>query len=176
MHQTKKKGLIWGVGPIAIFPTSSNRQTGLGEWQLGPSLAVLDSSKKNWVLGALAEVPFSLESDAYSVLFQPVFTRLLSNDRYVGVGDLLWKFDDQNGNYNIPLSFRVGKVFKFGKQPINIFFQPQYTPRGLTSQPTAKYGFKLSCTFLLPGAEFGYSKEKAARRCGRNCLGCRRCN
>ena len=159
VHQTQKEGVIWGVGPIAVLPTSSNRQSGLGEWQLGPSFAVLDSSKKHWVLGALAEVPFSLESDAYSVLFQPVLTRLLSNDRYVGVGDLLWKFDDHNGNYNIPLSFRVGKVFKFGKQPINIFVQPQYTPVGLTSQPTAKYGIKLSVTLLLPGAEFGYSKD-----------------
>jgi hypothetical protein len=88
----------------------------------------------------------------------------------------LWKFDDQNGNYNLPLSLRMGKVFKAGKQPINIFLQPQYTPPGLTSQPSAKYGVKLSITFLLPGAEFGYSKEKAEKRaCRGGCLGCRHC-
>jgi hypothetical protein len=160
VHETEKKGLIWGVGPVVNFPTSSNRQTGLGEWQLGPAFAVVDSSKKNWVFAALFEVPFSLESDAYNILFNPGVTRLLPNDCYIGTGDLLMKLDDQNGNYNIPLSFRVGKVFKFGKQPINIFVQPQYTPSGFTSQPSAaQYGVKLNCTFLLPGAEFGYSKR-----------------
>ena len=60
VHETKKKGLIWGVGPVVNFPTSSNRQTGLGEWQLGPTFAVVDSSKKNWVFAALFEVPFSV--------------------------------------------------------------------------------------------------------------------
>lgn len=164
VHSTSKKGLIWGVGPIAVLPTSTSNQTGLGEWQLGPAVAVLDSSKKNWVLGALVQAPFSLASDSYSVQFQPIMTRLLANESYVGVGDLLWKLDDQNGNYNLPLSFRFGKVFQFGKQPINIFVQPEYTPRGLTSQSTAKYGAKLSMSFLLPGASFGYSPEKAARR------------
>ena len=181
-HPTKKKGVTWGVGPVIIFPTSTDAsllfegQTGLGEWQLGPSAAILDASHKGWVMGALFEAPFSVESDAYSLLVQPILTKLLKNEKYIGVGDLLWKLDDQNGNYNFPLSIRFGKVFKAGKQPINVFLQPEYTPSGLTSLPSAKYGLKLNITFLLPGAEFGYCKEKAAqRRCRRGCRGCYHC-
>ena len=107
-----------------------------------------------------------------SVVLQPVFTKLLSRQRYIDWGDLSMTLDDQNSGYNLPLSVRFGKVFKAGKQPINIFVQPQYTPDGFHSGPTAKYGVKLSMSFLLPGASFGYSKEEAARRaCRRGCVG-----
>lgn len=178
-HPTKKKGVTWGIGPVAILPTSTDTslifegQLGLGEWQLGPSAAYINASRKNWVFGGLIEAPFSLESDSYSILYQPILTRLLKNEKYVGIGDLLWQFNDENGNYNLPISFRFGKVFTAGKQPINIFVQPELTPRGFSSVPTSKYGFKLSITFLLPGAKFGYDKEKAAlNACTPDCFDC----
>jgi hypothetical protein len=183
--KSKKEGVKFGYGPVAILPTSTSpslihgdRQTGLGEWQLGPAAAYINSSKKGWVFGALVEIPFSLESDAYAVECQPILTKLLKDEKYIAIGDLLWKFDDQNGNYNIPLSMKFGKVIKAGKQPINVFLQPEYTPVGLTSHGTqSKYGLKISVSFLLPGAEFGYNKEKAAKKaCGSSCLGCCHCN
>ena len=136
---------------------------------------MIDSRKKGWVTGFLFQMPFSTESDAYSVNVQPIFTKLLKNEKYIAAGDLLLNFNDQNDGYNIPLSVKFGKVIKAGKQPINIFIQPQYTPAGFHSGPTANYGVKLSMSFLLPGAEFGYNKDKAAKQCGRGCLGCRHC-
>lgn len=170
--ESRKEGVKWGVGPVAIIPSSTNGN-GLGEWQLGPSFAVINTSKKGWIYGFLVEVPFSLESDAYAVQMQPIFTRLLKDEWYVAIGDLLWKLDDQNRGYDIPLSFKVGRVIKAGTQPINIFIQPEYTPVGLTTSPTtAKYGIKLSVSFLLPGAKFGYNADKA---CGSGCRGCRLC-
>ena len=98
-HPTDIEDLTWGIGPAIIFPTASNpsrftgeRQTGLGEWQLGSAFAVLKGSKK-WVIGSLLQSTWSFESDAYDVSFQPVATRLnVIGDWYVGVGDLLLKF------------------------------------------------------------------------------------
>ena len=138
------------VPPVVIAPTSSNRQLGLGEWQLGPTIFAVSSAVPKWNLGALVEVPFSMESDAYSVQMQPIAVRMLPDEWYVGAGDLLWTFDDQNGGYNIPLSVRVGKVHKFGDHLMNIFLQPRYTPRGFHSGGAAEWGIKLSVTLLLP--------------------------
>jgi len=45
---------------------------------------------------------------------QPIAGRALPDQWYVGAGDLLWAFEDQNGGYDIPQSVRVGKVFKLG--------------------------------------------------------------
>lgn len=139
-----------GVGPVVIAPTSSHRQLGLGEWQLGPTIFVVSKAVPKWNLGGLVQVPFSMESDAYTVQMQPIVVRTLPDEWYVGVGDLLWKIDDQNGGYDIPLSVRVGKVLKFGDHLLNISLQPQYTPRGFHSGETAEWGIKLSVTFLLP--------------------------
>jgi len=173
---TPQKGLVWGIGPAYVFPTSTNRQTGSGEWQLGPAFAIIDSRKKSWVYGFLIQAPISLESNAYSISVQPILTKLLKNQKYIAAGDLLLKFDDQDEGYNIPLSLKFGKVFKAGKLPINVFLQPQYTPDGFHSGPTAKYGVKLSMSFMLPGAEFGYSKDKAAKgACRRGCIGSCHC-
>jgi hypothetical protein len=151
---------------VIVFPTSTNpdfihgdRQLGLGEWQLGPAFAYINAALiEKLTLGALLEAPFSFESDAFSVTVQPIFTKLLHDEWFVGIGDLAWKISDQNDNYNFPLSLQVGKVVKAGELPLKIFLQPEYTPAGLTSQPTTKYGVKLSVSFLLPGAKFGYGE------------------
>jgi len=60
VHQTKKKGLIWGVGPVISFPTSSNRQTGLGEWQFGPAFAVVLSLPLKSIVAVSIESLFGL--------------------------------------------------------------------------------------------------------------------
>jgi hypothetical protein len=183
-----KKGVNYAVGPVVILPTSTNpdgihgdKQFGLHEWQFGPAFAYVNSARvKGLTFGFLFEAPFSLESNAYSVSVQPIFTKLLKGEKFVGIGDLAMKFDDQNGNYNIPLSIQFGKVVKAGELPLKIFLQPEYTPAGFTTQPTAKYGVKLSISVLLPGANFGYSKEKEEKRqnkrCNRGCLGHCQCN
>jgi hypothetical protein len=160
-----KKGVNLGFGPTMVFPTSTDRRLGLGEWQIGPALAYIDAARfKDSIVGGLVQVPFSLESDAYSVTFSPIATRILKDGWFAGIGDLALKLNDQDGNYNIPLSMQVGKVIAAGKQPLKLSVQPEWTPSGLTSQPTAKYGVKFTVSILLPGAEFGYSKEKAAKR------------
>ena len=118
-----------GVGPVIIAPTATHPQLGLREWQLGPSIFAITKAVPKWNLGFLVQIPFSMESDAYTVQMQPIAVRLLPNEWYVGVGDLLWNLDDRNGNYDIPLSVRIGKVQKIGNSLFNIFLQPQYTPR-----------------------------------------------
>jgi len=63
--------------------------------------------------------------------------------------------DNHNGDYDIPISLRAGKVVKVGKSPFNIFFQCDYHPAGLQSVPGTEYSFKLSVTPLLPGFKLG---------------------
>lgn len=139
-----------GIGPVVIVPTSTHSQLGLGEWQLGPTVFAVSKAVPKWNLGVLVQAPFSMESDAYALQVQPIVVRTLPQDWYVGSGDLLWTFDDQNGGYDVPLSARVGKVHKFGDHILNIFLQPQYTPRGFHSGGKAEWGIKLNVTFLLP--------------------------
>jgi hypothetical protein len=150
VHPIKSLKTNVGVGYIAVAPTATHPQLGLREWQLGPTIFAVSKVVPKWNLGALVEVPFSLESDAYAVQMQPIAVRLLPDEWYVGWGDLNWTMDDQNGNYNLPINLRVGKVCKVGDQPLNVFLMPFYTPNGLRKGPAAEWGVKLSVTFLFP--------------------------
>jgi hypothetical protein len=145
--------LIFGY--TAIFPTATDAQLGLREWQLGPAAGVVYKAIPKTLLGFIYQQTFSLESQAQQVLVQPVFIRNLPDEWYVGWGDLNWQFNTDNGDYNIPLSVRLGKVCMVGQRPINIFVQPFYTPEGLRQGPASEWGVKLNITFLFPGAKFG---------------------
>ncbi len=171
IHPSEKLKTNFGVGYVATLPTRTHPALGLGEWQLGPSFAVISRAVPKWVLGGLVEVPFSLESDAYTVQMQAIALRLLPDEWFVGWGDQILKFDDQNGGYDIPLSMQIGKVTKVGKTPMKLFVQPIYTPDGLRSGPGgAQWSIKLNATILFPGAKLDAPLWSAF--CGRG-GGCR---
>ncbi len=143
------------LGYTAILPTSTDRQLGLGEWQLGPAVGVLYKQIPKTLLGVIYQQPFSFESNAQQVLIQPVIVRHLPNEWYIRWGELNFVFNTETGDYNIPLNIAIGKVLKVGNQPINIFVEPFYTPEDLRNGPGSQWGVKLNVTFLFPDKKFG---------------------
>ncbi|NQT12670.1 MAG: hypothetical protein HQ582_07975 [Planctomycetes bacterium] len=168
VHPVKGFGTVL-FGYTAILPTSTDRQLGLGEWQLGPAVGVLYKQIPKTLVGFIYQQPFSFQSNAQQVLVQPVFVRHLPKEWYLGWGDLNWAFNTETGDYNMPLSVKVGKVGKIGCQPVNIFVQPFYTPEGLRSGPASEWGVKLNVTFLFPEKKFGpLTGSLFGRRCCRH--------
>jgi len=45
-------GLIWGVGPVALFPTATDDALGAGKWAAGPTAVAL-LQRDGWTVGAL---------------------------------------------------------------------------------------------------------------------------
>jgi hypothetical protein len=155
IHPSERLKTNFGLGYVAVLPTRTHPALGRGEWQLGPSAVVITRAIPKWIFGGLVEIPFSLESDAYAVQAQPIALRLLKDEWFVGVGDQLVKFTDQNGGYEIPLSLQLGRVVKIGKTPVKWFIEPTYTPDGLRSGPGgAIWSIKLNATILFPEAKF----------------------
>ncbi|MHC4178980.1 MAG: hypothetical protein ACYSWU_15815 [Planctomycetota bacterium] len=154
VHQVKGFGTVI-LGYTAILPTSTDRQLGLGEWQLGPAAAVLYKQIPKTLVGFVYQQPFSFQSNAQQVLVQPILVRHLPHEWYIRWGELNWTFNTETGDYDIPLNVALGKVCKVGNQPINVFVQPFYTPEGLRSGPAAEWGVKLNVTLLFPKKKFG---------------------
>ena len=46
-------GLIWGVGPVLLYPTATHPFLGSGKWGAGPTAVAL-VQKNGWTVGALA--------------------------------------------------------------------------------------------------------------------------
>jgi hypothetical protein len=173
----------WGniaLGYSLIAPTSTHPQLGLQEWQFGPSAGLVYKKIPKWNLGFVAQMPFSLESDAQEVDVQMVIVRHLKNQWYIRWGDNFSTFNTATGAYNIPIQVALGKVVKKGLLglPNNIFLGGLYTPESFHSGPGgSKWGLKFNLTLLyadikpkaLLGGLWGGSSDCC--RCGR----CRQC-
>jgi hypothetical protein len=119
---------IWGVGPIVQAPTHSNAKLGNDNWGLGPSFVVLHLAKGSpWVYGVLVNNVWSLgssdDSPAYSNgLIQPFLNYNLPDGTYLTSSPILtvnWKAEGSQ-QWTVPIGGGVGKIFHFGKLPVNM--------------------------------------------------------
>jgi len=63
--------------------------------------------------------------------------------------DILWSYDWRAKVLDLPIGFRLGRVFKAGKMPLNVFVEPFGRPVN-EGGAGGKYGVKLNITFLFP--------------------------
>lgn len=160
VHQQKMGswGAMWGVGLATVIPTATDHRTGSGKFSLGPSAVAILSPSKSIQTGVLAYHLWDVAGDSNrtyvsKTLFQPVFNYHFKElfgqtGWYAGLGDELWSYDWNAQQLDLPISVRIGRVFKAGKLPLNVFFEPFGRP--VHNGPTGKYGFKLNVTFLFP--------------------------
>ena len=120
--------LIWGVGPTMTFPTATEPLLGNGKWSAGPSLVLL-TMPGHWVIGALANNQWSFAGwgrksvDAF--LVQAFINYNFPHGWYVTTQPIItanWlAASDQR--WTLPIGGGVGRLFKVGKQPINVQLQ-----------------------------------------------------
>jgi hypothetical protein len=118
---------IWGAGPVVQIPTNSNSQLGNKNWGVGPSFVVLHLDHGDpWVYGALVNNIWSVTSNkqggSYSNgLIQPFLNYNFEGGVYFTSAPILtvdWKAD-HGQKWTVPLGGGVGKIFHFGKLPVN---------------------------------------------------------
>ncbi len=134
LSPAKPGSLIWGAGPVVQLPTNSNAELGNKNWGLGPSFVVLHLEHGDpWVYGVLANNIWSLSSDQQggsynNGLIQPFVNYNLEGGLYLTSSPILtvdWKADDDN-KWTVPLGGGVGKIFHFGKLPVNTQISAYY--------------------------------------------------
>jgi hypothetical protein len=118
---------IWGIGAIAQMPTNSNAELGNKNWGLGPTFVVLHLDHDSpWVYGVLVNNVWSLTSDKQggsynNGLIQPFLNYNFQGGLYLTSAPILtvdWKADSGQ-QWTVPLGGGVGKIFHFGKLPVN---------------------------------------------------------
>ncbi len=133
LSPARPRGLIWGVGPAVQMPTNSDDRLGNDRWGLGPSIVVLHTAKGDpWVYGALVNNIWSVGSGddpGYNnFVMQPFLNYNLKDGLYLTSSPVItanWKEDGDN-RWTVPLGGGVGKIFRFGKLPINSQAQAFY--------------------------------------------------
>jgi hypothetical protein len=143
--------VLWGVGPVAVFPSASRPESGQGKWQLGPAAAIAFNPER-WLVGALAQNPISFagsrnRADTNTLVLQPFVTYQLGQGWFVQTQPQM-VFNWKSGRQVLPIDAGVGRVFDVGGQPVSCFVESFWNAS--TDGPTPTYGLIFGFSLLYP--------------------------
>lgn len=128
---TGSKDLQFGAGPLFVFPSASEDETGAGKWQAG--LAGVVIKPQNWgMAGALITYQHDFAGDddrptQNIATVQPLIMYNFPKGCYLRSTGI-WYFNLENGTYYIPIGAGIGKVWKLESgTTVNGFVEPQWT-------------------------------------------------
>jgi len=119
--KTGDSGIVWGVGPTIIIPTSTDVKFGPGEWGAGLSAIALAMHGK-WVYGGLLSNvwTFSRADTVNMMTIQPFVNYNLGDGLFIASVPIItanWNAADNGDTWTIPLGLGVGKAMKMGSTP-----------------------------------------------------------
>ena len=155
------KGVMVGVGYNLSIPTAgSNDFTGSGKWTLGPGALFINLQTPGWQWGVLSYSSFDFASNdtgrdtksshVSTVSLQPILTRHWGEGWYAGTPDIPQTYDFKANEWTYAIGGRLGKVLKFGAQPVNMFGQITYNSNDDTDEVAPEWSYKINMTFLFP--------------------------
>jgi hypothetical protein len=148
------EGFIWGVGPSFTLPTATDKILGSGKFSMGPAAVALVTPKP-WVIGILARQLWSVagpngRKDVSQTLLQPFVNYNLPEGWYLVTSPIItanWTAESSQ-RWSVPVGGGVGKIFKFGDQPMNgqlQFFDYAQAPSG-----GPRWAVRFQLQFLFP--------------------------
>jgi hypothetical protein len=130
LSQARPGKLIWGLGPVASFPTASSSVVGpRTRWGVGPSAVAL-VTPGSWVVGALADAIWSVSSGGANTLRLQYFVNynLGASGWYLTSAPTItaaWQAG-QARQWIVPFGGGVGKMTRIGKVPTNVSLAAYY--------------------------------------------------
>ena len=147
---------IWGAGPVVQIPTNSDEYLGNRNLGVGPSVVVLHLDKGDpWVYGVLANNIWSVSDDnqggSYNNgLIQPFVNYNLSDGLYLTsapIATVNWQADSGQ-QWTVPLGGGIGKIFHFGKLPVNMQLSTYYNV--ITPDDGPDWQIRAQVQFMFP--------------------------
>ena len=145
-------GIIWGAGPVFLYPTATSDILGAHRWGAGPTAVAL-KQQGPWTVGALANHIWSFAetssrgADVNSTFIQPFIA-------YTTKSALTTQLNSES-TYNwlshrwiIPINLLFSQVVKIGGQPVSFQVGPRYYVA--TTDKGARWGLRFNVTLLFP--------------------------
>ena len=150
----KSEGLVWGIGPVFQFASAPDERLGSERYSAGPS-AVFLVMDGPWVVGALLQNVWSYagdgdREDVNQFLMQPFVNYNLPGGWYLSTAPNItanWETHG-TGRWTVPVGGGVGRVFKIGKQPVNLSVRAYYNVVRPDNGPD--WSVQVQLTLLFP--------------------------
>jgi hypothetical protein len=145
-------GLIWGVGPVFLVPSASDKVLGGEKWGIGPTGVVL-KQVGTWTYGALVNhiESFAGEDDRPDIsatFVQPFVSYITKTKTTIGL-NLEATYDWENEQWAVPVNFTMNQLLKAGKFPLQVGGGIRYWAESPDNGPE-DWGARLQVTFLFP--------------------------
>ena len=116
-------GVIWGVGPVLLFPTATDTLLGAEKWGAGPAGVVLKMSGP-WTYGALANHIWSFAGDndridINNTFLQPFMAYTWPSAWTVSVQSES-SYNWETEKWSIPVNVAASKLVRFGRLPVSL--------------------------------------------------------
>jgi hypothetical protein len=153
------KGQNIGLGTSLVFPTGgSNEILSGGKYLAGPAFAYVNTMFKGWQLGILGWQHWNVadgpgggkKGNVSEFSIQPLITKHFSKGWYVRLQDDVWKYNFETNDWSMPTGPVLGKVFKLGKMPVNLYSGIYYDPMKHDDQSSNTWSWKVNLTLLFP--------------------------
>jgi hypothetical protein len=147
---------IWGIGPQLNIPTGMDRLSS-NQWSLGPAVVGL-TMPGHWVIGALVSNVWNIGGGSganppprvNALTAQYFINYNLEGGWYLSTAPVItsnWEADSGN-QWTVPFGGGVGRVFKIGKQPVNVKLAAYYSV--WSPEDASDWNVQFSWTFLFP--------------------------
>ena len=154
LSPAKPGKFIWGLGPQLQMPTGMDRLTS-DQWSLGPAAVGL-MMPGHWVFGLLVSNVWNIGGgydNAPDVNFfsgQYFINYNMKGGWYLTTSPIItanWKADSDD-TCTVPFGGGVGRVFKIGKQPVNLKLAGYYSVE--KPDNASDWNLQTQITFLFP--------------------------
>jgi len=148
----KTEPFVWGLGPVLLIPTATDRFLGSGKFGIGPTLVVL-KQHKGWTVGMLMNHIWSVAGsgsrpDVNSTFLQP-FVSYVTKTAWTFSLNTESTYDWTAEKWSVPIHFQVIKLVRFGRQPVNIGGGPRCWATSPSGGPSG-CGLRFVVTPLFP--------------------------
>ena len=147
-----ESGLVWGAGPVLLFPTGTENLLSTRKWGAGPTGVAL-VTQEEWVYGMLANHLWSYAGaagrpDVSSTLLQPFVSYLYSDVLSVTLmSESVYNWTSQE--WAVPVNLSVSRVMAFGQQMVSLDAGVRYWAQS-PSGGAADWGGRIGITFVFP--------------------------
>src|SRR6266536_2091820 len=150
-------GLIWGLGPVFLYPTGTHPFLGTGTFSIGPTVVVLKQMgglTAGVLMNQLWAVAIQEHRSSFSSMFLQPFlayttkthtTLTLSTESTAN-----WNNTPGDAKWTVPIIGTVSQVLKIGKQPISVGVAGKYYADSPRYGPD--WGVRFIVTLLYPTA------------------------
>lgn len=150
--------MVWGFGPTAMFPTAEEDVLGTGKYSLGPAF-VAAYLGPDWTLGVFPQHWWSVGGDSKRkdvslTNVQYFIQRAIPGPEQWRIGmtpnvTVNWKAEGGN-KVTFPIGIGAGRIFNFGKLPVRISGEIQYSAIHPDDLISSRWNFRLSFIPVIP--------------------------